>query len=266
MITIRPIDGYAEYIECEQIQREVWGEFGAVPMHQLITAQRNGGLVLGAFDTEAPDTPMLGFVYGFLGRTREGRLKHCSHMAAVRSPYRNAQLGERLKLVQRELVLAQGLDLITWTFDPLISRNAHLNLHKLGAVCRTYIRNIYGPEPEPEDDLPSDRFQVDWWISSPQVQTRLAAEPPASSPSGLRATATLLNPDPGGADAAIAGKQVLLQIPADVEALKAADMAYARAWRYQLRRLAESAFAAGYQVIDYVRDGDVGLYLLTQEE
>lgn len=263
-IEIRPLETYHEYRACEALQREVWGEdFGVTPYHMLLTVQRNGGLVLGAFDTAASGAPLIGFVFGFLGRAADGRLKHASHMAAVRSSYRDARIGERLKWAQREYVLAQGIDLITWTFDPLIGRNAYLNIHKLGAICRTYIRNIYGPEPEdPQGALPSDRFLVEWWIASERVTARAGGtSPPTPSPH----PAPLVNPDPRKPALTPDGDRFLLQIPRDIEALKTADMALARTWRYQIRSIAEAAFANGFVVTDFTRDDSAGFYLLERQ-
>jgi predicted GNAT superfamily acetyltransferase len=262
-IEIRPVAGLREYAACEQIQRAVWGDFGVVPDHMLLTAQRNGGLVLGAFDTAAPGAPMVGFVFGFLGRAEDGQLKHASHMAAVLPAYRDGGLGARLKWAQRDHVLSQGLTLMTWTFDPLLSRNAQLNITRLGAVCRTYIRNIYGPEPEdPRGDLPSDRFRVDWWLADERVVARRTGLAAPLAAAALRASAPLANPDPQEPSEEPLGAAFLIQIPANVEALKAADIAKARAWRYQVRALAETAFAAGYHVSAFARDDEVGLYLL----
>lgn len=262
-LEIRPVRTYAEYMACVAVQRVVWGDLEAVPQHMLFTVHKSGGVCLGAFDTAAPGAPLVGFVFGFLGRAEDGRLKHTSHMAAVLPGYRDARVGERLKWAQREAALAQGLELMTWTFDPLISRNARLNLAKLGATCRTYARNIYGPEPEdPHGELPSDRFRVDWWLSSERVAARAAGDRALSTGAELRAAAPLVNPSPVEPVVEPAGDRFLIQIPADVDALKAADMARARAWRYQVRALAEAAFAAGFTVTDFARDGEVGLYLL----
>jgi predicted GNAT superfamily acetyltransferase len=260
-IEIRTVTGYAEYAACVDIQNMVWGD-GAVPLHMLLTAQVNGGVLLGAFDTALPDAPMVGFVFGFLGRAADVHLKHCSHMAAVLPGYRDARIGERLKLAQREAVIAQGIDLMTWTFDPLISRNANLNIRKLGAICRTYKPNIYGPDPVPDDDLPSDRFQVEWWLSSAHVADSLAELTQPPSAQALLANATLLNPDPEGPAAPIAGERLALRIPADIDALRDTNFPRARAWRYQLRSLASAAFATGYHVAEYARQGDSGYYLL----
>lgn len=261
-IEIRPVAGYAEYMACEELQNITWDGYGIVPLNMLLTAHVNGGVLLGAFDTAAPAAPMVGFVFGFLGRAGDGRIKHCSHMAAVLPAYRNAGIGERLKLAQREAVLAQGIELMTWTYDPLISRNARLNIQKLGATCRTYKPNTYGPDPVPADDLPSDRFQVDWWLGSERVARRLAGADQPPTAAQILAGATLLNPDPEGPAAPIAGERLALQIPADIDAVRDSNFARARAWRYQLRDLAVAAFAAGYYVAEYARAGDDGYYLL----
>lgn len=260
-IEIRPIQGYAEYVACEEIQRITW-ETGIVPLNILLTAHTNGGVLLGAFDTTVTQAPMVGFVFGFLGQTGAGRIKHCSHMAAVLPSYRNARIGEQLKLAQREAVLAQGINLMTWTFDPLISRNARLNICKLGAISYTYKSNIYGPEPTPDDDLPSDRFQVDWWLDSPQVAARVTGVDQPPSATEILAGATLLNPDPQEPTAPIEGERLALRIPADIDSLRIVDFPRARAWRYQLRELARAAFTAGYAVTEYAHEAESGYYLL----
>lgn len=262
-IEIRLIATLAEYGACANLQRTVWGHMEVVPDHMLLTVQRNGGIVLGAFDHAAPGAPLVGFVFGFLGRSEDGRLKHASHMAAVLPAYRDAQLGARLKWTQRDYALAQGLELMTWTFDPLLARNANLNIARLGAVCSTYIRNIYGPEPEdPHGPLPSDRFRVDWWLTSERVVERRVGLTNLPDAAALRAMAPLANPDPLEPVAEPLGQQFLIQIPSDLAALQANDPARARAWRYQVRGLAEAAFARGFQVTGFARDGAVGLYLL----
>jgi chorismate synthase len=262
-IEIHPVASYAEYMACEQIQHTVWDGIGIVPLNILLTANVNGGLLLGAFDTAAPDQPMVGFVFGFLGRTADNQIKHCSHMAGVLPAYRNAGIGEQLKLAQREAILAQGIELITWTYDPLISRNARLNIQKLGTTSRTYKSNVYGPDPVPDDVLPSDRFQVDWWIGSDRVVRRLAGQDQPPTVAQILEGSTLLNPDPEGPAAPIAGERLALRIPADIEAVRVSDFPHARAWRYQLRELAKAAFAAGYQVVEYAREDDDGYYQLS---
>lgn len=284
-IEIRPIQTHAEYRAVEELQRAVWRLDAAetVPTHLLLTAHKNGGLLLGAFARSPAGSgeQLVGFVFGFLGASQPapGRLKHCSHMAGVHPDYRDQNLGYRLKLAQRQHVLAQGIDLITWTFDPLESRNAHLNFHKLGAVSRTYLPNLYGDMRDGLNaSLPSDRLQVEWPIASQRVARRLHGEsqPAGAALAELRAAgvAALNEPLAGGGDllrpspvlapdslpARPAG--VLLCVPRTFQAIKAADMSLAAAWRLHTRALFEAAFAGGYVATDFLLEGDRGYYLL----
>ncbi len=259
------------YHECESLQERVWGLDGldVVPLHLMITMQKNGGLVLGAFD-EADR--MVGFLLGFLG-ARDGdvrRPKHCSHMMGVLEEWRGRGVGYRLKLAQREHALSQGLDLVTWTYDPLESLNAALNLGKLGAVCSTYLRDLYGPMTDGLNvGLTSDRFGVDWWIDSERVRTRLSGDRPRPSLAAvLDRDAVLLNPASVGSDglprpASVLERPVasivLVEVPANVRAIKAADMELARKWREQTREALEECFAAGYTASDFVSEEREGV-------
>src|SRR5499426_32878 len=189
-IEIRPVKTEDEYHAVEQLQREIWGmqDVEIVAFETLMTTHKNGGVMLGAFDVVEGEERMVGFVFGVVGLTAGGRVKHCSQIAGALPGYRGRGIGYALKMRQREIVLAQGIDLITWTFDPLESRNARFNFHKLGATCGVYLRNLYGAMRDTLNaGLPSDRFQVDWRISSPRVEARLRGETGASSASALMA-------------------------------------------------------------------------------
>jgi predicted GNAT superfamily acetyltransferase len=270
-VEIRTLQTIAEYRAAERLQRQVWDleEVKVVPDHLLLTAQKNGGLVLGAFDGER----LVGFLFGFVGLTPDGRTKHCSHMVGVAPAYQGQKVGYRLKLTQREHVLSQGLDLVTWTFDPLESRNAHLNFHKLGVTCRTYLRDLYGSMRDQLNvGLFSDRFQVDWHVASERVADRLRGAWVGDSLPTLRAEGVrVLNcalpdddglPRPPQKTLPIAGDRLLIQIPAQFQAIKAADFELARAWREHTRVLFEAAFAAGYTVVDLSFEQGRSYYLL----
>ncbi|MCU0494070.1 MAG: hypothetical protein MUD01_20970 [Chloroflexaceae bacterium] len=272
---IRPLETLAEYHAAEELEQAVWGhgERDVVPYHVTLTAQKNGGLVLGAFDTAHNPPTLVGFTFGFVGRTSDGILKHCSHQLGVLPAYRDQNVGYRLKLAQREFVLRQGIQLMTWTYDPLESRNANLNLHKLGAVCNTYLRDLYGSmEDGLNAGLPSDRFQVDWHLSSQHVTARLAGTAPAPGVAALLAAGVpLLNPAPAADPEApastcesLAGQQVLLRFPANMQQIKASRPELALPWRLQLRELCEAAFAAGYTVVDMLAEAGLSCYLLKQ--
>src|SRR5262245_61635478 len=201
-IEIRPVKTEDEYHAVERLQREIWGsqDIEIVAFEILMTAHKNGGVMLGAFDIVEGEERMVGFVFGFVGLTASGRVKHCSQIAGALPGYRDRGVGYALKLKQREIVLAQGIDLITWTFDPLESRNARFNLRKLGATCGVYLRNLYGAmRDELNAGLPSDRFQVDWRIASPHVEAKLRVEAGPSSASTLMADGVpLVNPPASG--------------------------------------------------------------------
>ncbi len=271
-IEIRPVKTEDEYHAVEQLQREIWGmqDIEIVGFETLMTASRNGGVTLGAFDAARDEERMVGFVFGFVGLTADGRLKHCSHMAGALPGYRDQGVGYALKLKQREIVLAQGIDLITWTFDPLESRNARFNFHKLGATCDLYLRNLYGAMRDKLNaGLPSDRFQVDWRIASRRVEARLRGETGGSSASALMAGGVpLANPPVAGdplrpsAKFAVEGKRTLVRIPADFQSLKAANMDLALEWRTHTRELFEEAFAKDYMVTDLLVEDGRSYYLL----
>ena len=262
----RTVDTPEELAEVEALQRIVWpgNDLEVVPAHVLLTAQHNGGLVAGAWVEER----LAGFVFGFLGFHEVAaarRLKHCSHMLGVHPDFRGTGIGYALKTYQREHVLRQGLDLITWTYDPLLARNAQLNIARLGAVCTTYLPNLYGPL---RDGLnagqPSDRVQVDWWIATRRVADRLDCAPGdrGSRVDLLAASAAWLNPPgPDGAPqppdspfvVLSTGATVLVKIPADFLALKAAAPTLALRWRMGTRSAFQVLFGQGYAVTDFLR-------------
>lgn len=291
---IRALESPEDFRDVERLQRDVWpgSETDVVPMHLLITVAHNGGVLLGAFDpaVKNPDgrDAMVGFVFGFLG-TDEGdsqrpamaRLKHCSHQLGVLPAYRNTGIGYDLKVAQCRLVQRQGIRLITWTYDPLESRNAYLNIARLGCVCRTYMREVYGEMHDGLNrGLPSDRFQVEWWITSTRVKQRLARERPVLTlASFTTAGVPILNSatfDPGGLPrpaehaAEVRSPLSLLEFPSDIQSVKAYDLGLARAWRLQTREACEAAFGAGYFVTDMVReiteDGPRSYYVLAHGE
>lgn len=281
-IDIRELATHAEFAAAEAFQREVWGmpDRSVVPAHMLLTAQKNGGVVLGAFDPATPAAPvrLLAYLFGFVGLTEDGQFKHCSHQLAIDPQYRGQGIGTRMKLYQRELVLQQGITLMTWTYDPLERRNATLNLHRLGGVCNTYLPNLYGDMNDALNaGLPSDRLLVQWHLASPRVQQRAATAPvPATRHALLAASAVLLNPvslpqpparlpQPATTLHTPCGQTLLVAIPAHFRRIRTADPPLALAWRLQIRDLLQQAFAAGYIATDMLRDDDLGYYVLEQD-
>jgi predicted GNAT superfamily acetyltransferase len=165
-VIIRRVETLPEYHECLAIQEETWGSGfrELVPPAILMVAQKLGGVCAGAF---ASNGRMLGFVFGITG-IRDGRLAHWSDMLAVRPEARGVHIGEHLKHYQRDLVRAVGVDTMYWTFDPLVARNAHLNLNRLGARAVEYVANMYGSDTGSplHGGLATDRVVVAWDLTS----------------------------------------------------------------------------------------------------
>lgn len=271
LIELKVLQTAEEIKPVEELQKLVWpgSDIEVVPMHMLVTVAQNSGLLIGAYYQEQ----LIGFVYGFIGlyhQSEISQLKHCSHMLGVHPDYRDTGVGAKLKRAQWQLVRQQGMELITWTYDPLESRNAYFNIAKLGAICNTYKRNHYG---EMGDNLnagvPSDRFQVDWWVNSRRVLTRLGRKPQnrldlahylAADVSIINQTRlndadlpqpfqdrmdTLESPD-------TRPKITLFEIPGDFQALKTADLDLARQWRLYSRVVFELFFNHGYMITDFI--------------
>jgi len=284
-ITIRPLESHQDFADLEDLQRVIWpgNDLTVIPSHFLSSATQNGAVAVGAFDGER----LVGFAFGILGtdgresnRPALARLKCYSHQLGVHPEYRSHGVGRQLKLAQRQWAVDLGIRLITWTYDPLESRNAHLNLSLLGCVCQTYKTDYYG---EIEDGLnwglPTDRFVVDWWITSNRVQQRTERTRPAVSEAQLLLTgAARVNPvtrDEAGWVVPPAepvwpeGALALVEIPSDFQTLKKQDLALARRWRMHTREVFLGLFAAGWLVTDFVHErGDYprSMYLLAQSE
>jgi predicted GNAT superfamily acetyltransferase len=212
------------------LQKEVWQFTDAelVPVRIFVLANKIGGHVIGAFDQSG----MVAFALAIPGY-RNGHPYLHSHMLAVREKYRNAGLGRRIKLFQRDVALADGHELMEWTFDPLEIKNAYLNIEKLGAIARRYNVNQYGVTSSPlQGGLPSDRLVAEWWLKSRRVQARLA---------GHRLDfATLAR----------------IEVPAEIYAWKADATSRGRALEVEQRNREQftKAFHEGLCVLGYERD------------
>ncbi len=218
-----------------EVMIATWGEHQLLPRELIRALMHSGNAPWGAF--EGPR--MVGYVLGFLGR--EGDLTHVhSHMLAVLPECRSRGVGRALKLAQRAAALDLGVEVVRWTFDPLLSRNAYFNLVKLGAVCDAFHRNFYG---EMTDLLNrgerSDRLVVRW---------DLTAEPPG--PAEERGVVVLDRagpddrPTPAPGDRPGAGP-ALVRIPRDYHALRERDRELALAWRDATASAIEACLGAG---------------------
>ncbi len=172
-IHFRDVESISDYEQCVEIQIRIWDM--AVPAVELMTTHRCGGVCIGAFDGDA----MIGCVYGIVGR-KEDFIFHHSNMLAVVPEYRSHRIGEKLKWKQRDRVLAQGMDLINWTFDPLQAPNANLNINRLGVEIHQYYVDFYGDTGSRlHGGLPTDRFEAEWNLESPRVHQAREGRVPA---------------------------------------------------------------------------------------
>jgi len=260
-VTIRAIDDVAQMRAVEELQKEVWGipDIDVVPLTQLVAAKEAGGTLIGAFDGET----LVGFVYGFPS-FEHSRPAHHSHMLAVKPDYRNFDLGRRLKLAQREHVLAQGIDLITWTFDPLQSLNAYFNFSKLGVVADRYLPDFYGPDASSFlHQTGTDRLWVSWLLTrEPSMQTITEHGLPLVSVNGDG------SPQRNDLSESIAHDYMSIEIPVDINSLQQQRPHAALRWREETRFAFIEAIKAGYVVVGFVREQSaektVGRYVLSK--
>lgn len=259
-IKIREIEEIAEMRAVEELQKEVWGvpDLDVVPYTHLIAAKEAGGVLIGAFDGET----VVGFVYGFPS-FELGQLAHHSHMLAVKPAYRNFDLGRRLKLAQREHVIAQGIDLMSWTFDPLQSLNAYFNFSKLGVIADRYLVDFYGHDAASFlHQTGTDRLWVSWFLSSDDVKGRIRGEDVKFDD---LVSLVQVGPDdsPRRNDlaASVAHDHASIEIPADIDSLQQRNPETALRWRQETRWAFTEAIKAGYFVAAFVREKS-GKYIL----
>jgi predicted GNAT superfamily acetyltransferase len=268
-ITIRRAETLSDYRACQAAQRKAWGiteEEYVVPIATMVGAQLHGGLVLGAF---LPSGEAVGLSFAFLGRV-EGRLGLYSQLTGVVPGYQDRGIGGRLKHTQRDVARAEGLALIAWAFDPLQAGNARFNLDKLGATAGRYVEDMYGPRTDALNaGTPTDRLIVTW-ETEPTLRPTIAVEDaknlprlivPETRPNGRHPVAAM--------NTAPAGPWMLLEIPADINRLRALDVALADQWRLAVRQAFQAAFAAGYRAVGFLRFEDegqpCGFYLLHRD-
>lgn len=274
---IRPAKTIEDCQTAADIALETWQDPGLViSTALLLTIIKNKGVVLLAYDDDKP----IGYCFSFVSyegdpESEIPRLRHCSHHAAMIPAYQDQGLGEQLKWEQRDAILDQGIDHVTWTFDPLETMNANLNFRKLGAVCSTYIPNCYGDMQDVlNKGIPSDRFQVDWWLNSDWVETHAEGEhTQPSMAEWLESGATLLNhtaladgyltPVPTKL-AELSNKRVayaLLTIPKNYQQIKWENHELAVRWRLHTQTIFQHVFEHGYTAIDLMVEEENCAYL-----
>lgn len=267
--TIRPFRTHQDYEACIALQEATWGTGFSerVPMALMIVSQRLGGVAAGAFDD---DGSLAGFIFGLSG-IENGNPVHWSDMLAVRTDCRGRGLGIRLKSYQRNVVLENGIRRMYWTFDPLESQNAYINLARLGIVAREYVENMYGQTDSPlHRGIGTDRFIALWQLDAARVERRLAEEESPAAIEELAGVPRVLDctpaspsgwPEPEARETPRAD-QILAAIPSNIQALKAATPELAARWREATRSVLRSYLSNGYEVCELIRGARVSHYLL----
>lgn len=264
----RDVDTLDGMAAVEDLQQQIWGfsDREVVPAIHLRAVTEVGGILLGAYD----DGQLVGFAYAFPA-CEGGRVEMHSDMLGVKPGYRDRGIGYCLKLLQRERALRLGVEKITWTFDPLLSRNAYFNIAKLGVRIDSYRTDFYGRAAWSAGLTGgTDRLWASWDLRSRHVRRRLEEGPAEDGGAPPGATGRLLECTGGAAPRRSAGAErthgsLSIEIPAEPAALMA-DPCLLTEWRSAVRGAFEEAFARKYVVTGYrliERGGRrIGVYVL----
>lgn len=246
-IEIRQLTTMEEMKEVQRIEETVW-KMSPTPVHLTFTASQNGGIVLGAF----LKSKMIGFLYSFAG-FKENSPYLCSHMLGILPEYRKGGLGMQMKMKQGEIAKNMGYKMITWTFDPLESLNAYLNIQKLGAVGASYKENHYGEMSDQlNQGLPTDRILIEWNLNEPNEFRHL--------PFHLEKVLLQTRKDMPYLheelieDISHNDGPWFVAIPENFQHIKMNDIELAKKWRHETRRAFKLLFSQGYKAYGLYRD------------
>ena len=274
-IRIRDLKTIDDFRRVVDLEHAVWGytdSADTVTVPVFIFTVKRGATLIGAFDA---DDRMVGFAYAVVGM-KDGRPMLWSHMTGVLPDYRGG-LGYRLKLEQRARALAQGYELIEWTFDPMQAMNAHLNFAKLGGVVEEYAENFYGESTSAlHRGTPTDRLVVSWRIGDPHVVRRLEQTPGLQARSHEVGEAPVANVTAidgewrvvKSLDLTVSERRLWIEIPTGFTQMQQQAPERALQWRLHVRQMFQAYFARGYRAVDFVlqRDAGFGRYLLALKD
>lgn len=246
MMECREMKTMAEMEQMQELEGRIWG-MTTIPTHQTLTAVKNGGIMVGAYI----NNQLIGFSYGFAGFDN-GKSYLCSHMLGIDQAYRSQGIGEMLKQKQREIATHKGYDMMKWTYDPLETRNAYLNLTKLNGICNTYIENCYGEMQDGfNKGLPSDRFEIHWHLKSPYVvkKQKINAENPITLNTITFNQEGLPVFEQGNTHRELSEYSYSVDVPKVFQGLKVSSKELALDWRRKTRTLFQRLFQSGYAAI-----------------
>jgi predicted GNAT superfamily acetyltransferase len=258
-VAIGPFRNQEDYKICEDIQREVLHtqDIDIIPIPLLLTANRAGGILLGAYSSLGD---MVGFVFSMVGSQGGEPIQH-SYVLAVRAAYRNFDVGFKLKMAQRKEALKHKMSRITCAFDPMQPMNAYFVLGKLGEWANTYEEDFYGETTSQVDrGLPTDRILAHWDLEDPAVIRRLESGPPRRDfrkelkhrhvinqlietvPGLLTSTPVQLN---------CTDTQFLFEVPYNLQEIKHRDLGIALEWQGKMRQVFRHYFKKDYAATDF---------------
>ncbi|MEK6284268.1 MAG: hypothetical protein AABO57_00840 [Acidobacteriota bacterium] len=242
-VAIRECSSIEDFQQCIELEREVWKDhdLGIMPIRLYMISRACNAPTIGAFESSGR---LVGFVHTMIALMGKHVVYH-SHLAAVREDLRHKDIGYRMKLAQRQHAMKAGVPLIIWTFDPLQSRNAHLNVNKLGAIIRRYEVNYYseGLSTVFDSQVPSDRVFAEWWVSSPHVESVLAGNRPT-----------------------VEGEPESVLIPENINNVRDQSVEKHLNWRLRVREDFQRKLAGGLIVRGFERERGTSRYLLGLDE
>ena len=238
-IEIRSLEVASEIQDAAEVFDSVWPSLGGgtqVPPNLLRAITHSGGYCSAAYIADEPVAAALAIVGVSEGENGQHIHLH-SHMAGVLESYRNKRIGTLIKAHQRWWALSRGIDTIVWTFDPLVARNAKLNLVNLGVSVRDYEVNFYGAMTDAINvGEESDRVFAWWDLTGDQARAAARGEL--------------------GPIKELSASQVLVQTPEDIVALRISDPKAAQEWRFEMRKNLMQEFANGREIVGVTENGD----------
>jgi chorismate synthase len=269
-ITIRILHTSQEMHDAVQIQRVYWGDDmgDMVPLHMMMSISHYGGHIFGAYDGDK----LVGILIGFLGADvkpddnldARQRLLIMSKRMVVLPEYRGRKIGESLKLAQRDYALRHNIPLVSWTFDPMLSRNAYLNIHKLRGVVQKYIPDFFGKEVA-NPALQADRVSLSWWVAHSRLTQDVLPDmssAPILNPTKLQNGLRVLN----GSENNLQESAYRLEIPSEFVPYERLDTQLAQDWRLHIRHHFQRLLSSGYLASDFVRIDERSFYVFARDD
>lgn len=260
---IREITSKIDIQKVVNFQNEIWGHTNTTPYPFLIASCHNGGILIGAFNGQK----LVGFCYGFPG-FKQKEIYLVSHMMAVSENTRNSGLGYLMKMKQKEWAVQNGYRKMVWTFDPLESRNAYLNIHKLGGYIRNYFPNHYGDMMDDlNGGLPSDRFLLEWDLTQVLNEKITMDENIKSFLLVEEENQPFPIPLPLTKSLSLDEDYYAVPVPSNIHKIKKEDSKLAESWRFILRDCFQELFQQNYIILSFHKTNQsVHYYILKKME